>query len=53
MTADDFTIHMPPHVRPEFVAWLAKREARAGIRAFRSGYDHGWHDGQQDNERIS
>ena len=53
MTVDDFTIHLPPHVRPEFVAWLAKRDAQTGLKAFLSGYDHGWHDGQQDNERIA
>ena len=53
MTADDFLPHMPPHIRPEFVAWLAKRDRKAGIRAFRSGYDHGYHDGYQGNERIA
>lgn len=53
MTADDFMAHMPPDVRPEFLAWLARRDRKIGLREFRSGYDHGWHDGQQDNERIS
>ena len=53
MTADDFTIHMPPHVRAEFLAWLARRDAQTGLKAFRSGYDHGWHDGQASNGRIA
>lgn len=53
MTADDYALHMPPHVRPEFVAWLARRDQKTGIRSFRSGYDHGWHDGQAGNERIA
>lgn len=53
MTADNFLPHLPPHVRPEFIAWLAKRDWKTGLNAFRAGYDHGWHDGQQDNRRIA
>ena len=53
MNADKYLQHLPPHVRPEFLVWLAKRDAQTGLKAFRSGYDHGWHDGQQDNERIA
>lgn len=53
MTVDDFLPHLPPHVRPEFLAWLAKRDAQTGLQAFRSGYEHGWHDGQQGNGRIA
>lgn len=53
MTSDDFTTHLPPDVRHEFLAWLAKRDAQTGLKAFRAGYDHGWHDGQASNRRIA
>ena len=47
MSADDFTIHMPPHIRPEFVAWLAKRELRAGWRGFQRGHEQGYWGGHE------
>lgn len=52
MTADRFLPHMPPHVKPEFLAWLAHRDSQTGLRGFRQGYDHGWHDGQANNQPI-
>lgn len=51
MTADKYVSFMPPHIRSEFVAWLAKRDRKTGINAFRWGYDHGYHDGQQQLEK--
>ena len=53
MTADKYVPLMPPHIRPEFVAWLARRDQKTGLKAFRSGYEHGWHDGQASNRRIA
>ena len=53
MSIDRFVAHMPPHVRPEFVRWLAERDRKIGLREFQAGYDHGWHDGQASNRRIA
>ena len=48
MRTDDFLPHMPPHVRPEFVAWLAKREAQAGWRGFQRGHEQGYWEGRDE-----
>lgn len=56
MNSDDFVKHMPDDLKIEFVSWIAKRDRsvshREFSRAFKVGYDHGWHDGQQGNERT-
>ena len=52
MSADRFAAHMPPHVRPEFVRWLAERDRKTGLRAWRDGHSHGWHEAQDNNEEA-
>lgn len=54
MRPDDFVKHMPDDLKISFVNWLAKREREIShkefSRAFKVGYDHGYHDGAQGND---
>ena len=56
MSIDDWLKFLPTPYQEDFVAWLAARDKRIGSQhftaGFRSGYEHGYHDGQQGNESI-
>ena len=56
MSIDDWLKLLPTPYQGDFVDWLTARDLRANTQhfaaGFRSGYEHGYHDGQQGNESI-
>ena len=47
MTADDFLPLLPAWARSKFLGWLVKHDRRVSLRAWKHGYEHGYHDGQE------
>lgn len=44
---------VPQENRDRLLVLITKHYWEASSRGFKLGYDHGWHDGQQNNERIA